>query len=64
MEAETSNDHPNHYWSMRIGKSIQEHKKLDQKARSGAHDTDRFIFRLNFPRMRLPQEPDDQSQET
>ena len=25
--------------------------------------TDRFIFRLNFPRMRLPQEPDDQLQE-
>ena len=25
--------------------------------------TDRFIFRLNFPVMRLPQEPDDQLQE-
>ena len=25
--------------------------------------TDRFIFRLNFPQMRLPQEPDDQLQE-
>ena len=25
--------------------------------------TDRFTFRLNFPRMRLPQEPDDQLQE-
>ena len=25
--------------------------------------TDRFIFRLNFPRMSLPQEPDDQLQE-
>ena len=25
--------------------------------------TDRFIFRLNFPRMRLPQGPDDQLQE-
>ena len=25
--------------------------------------TDRFIFRLNFPLMRLPQEPDDQLQE-
>ena len=26
--------------------------------------TDRFIFRLNYPRMRLPQEADDQLQET
>ena len=26
--------------------------------------TDRFVFRLNFPRMRLPQEADDQLQET
>ena len=26
--------------------------------------TDRFIFRLNFARKRLPQEPDDQLQET
>ena len=26
--------------------------------------TDRYIFRLNFPQMRLPQEPDDQLQET
>ena len=25
--------------------------------------TDRFIFRLNFPRMRLPQGPDDQLQQ-
>ena len=25
--------------------------------------TDRFIFRLNFPRMRFPQEPDDKLQE-
>ena len=25
--------------------------------------TNRFIFRLNFPRMKLPQEPDDQLQE-
>ena len=52
-------------------------KILKEKAISGIHDPepttllcsyhgvfiDRFIFRLNFPGMRLPQEPDDQLQE-
>ena len=51
--------------------------RILQGSTSGTHDpepttllcscngvfTDRFIFRLNFPRMRLPQEPDEKLQE-